>query len=107
MALLSGAFWYFQFFFYGMGNSQLGQQYEFTSWALHMAMLILFSNVYGWMFSEWVGASTIPKKVLHVGMAIIVVSVLVIAYGNNLGRTPETETPSAAAPTVTVPVTVE
>lgn len=86
MAALSGAFWYFQFFFYGMGHSHMGQQYGFTSWALHMAMLILFSNVYGWLFREWEGVSPTPKKVLHVGMLIIVVATLIITYGNYVGQ---------------------
>ena len=30
---------YFQFFFYGMGQAYIGTKFEFTSWALHMAML--------------------------------------------------------------------
>jgi L-rhamnose-H+ transport protein len=51
-----------------------------------MAMLILFSNFYGYWFREWQGASNIPKKILHAGMAVIVVSTLIIAYGNYLGK---------------------
>lgn len=85
MALLSGAFWYFQFFFYGMGHHHMGTQYGFTSWALHMAMLILFSNLYGWLFREWEGAKKTPKRVLHAGMLIIVVATLIITWGNYLG----------------------
>jgi len=86
MALLSGAFWYFQFFFYGMGQACIGKQYEFTSWALHMSMLILFSNLYGKLFREWEGADKLPRQVLNLGMAIIVASTLLIAYGNHLGQ---------------------
>jgi len=86
MGLLSGAFWYFQFFFYGMGHHHMGDTYGFTSWALHMAMLILFSNVYGWLFREWEGVGTRPRRVLHVGMAVIVVATLIITYGNYLGE---------------------
>lgn len=86
MAGLSGAFWYFQFFFYGMGHYHMGGSFGFTSWALHMSMLILFSNVYGWLFREWEGAGTSPRRVLHLGMAIIVVSTLIITYGNHLGE---------------------
>lgn len=86
MGLLSGAFWYFQFFFYGMGHFHMGKTYGFTSWALHMAMLILFSNVYGWLFREWEGVSTRPRRVLHIGMAVIVVATLIITYGNYLGE---------------------
>jgi L-rhamnose-H+ transport protein len=86
MGLLSGAFWYFQFFFYGMGHHHMGETYGFTSWALHMAMLILFSNVYGWLFREWEGADTTPRLVLHLGMAVIVAATLIITYGNYLGE---------------------
>ena len=86
MALVSGAFWYFQFFFYGMGHTHMGTRYGFTSWALHMAMLILFSNLYGWLFREWVGSDTRPRRALHVGMAIIVLATLIITYGNYLGE---------------------
>jgi L-rhamnose-H+ transport protein len=86
MALLSGAFWYFQFFFYGMGHSHMGESYGFTSWALHMAMLILFSNLYGWLFREWEGVGAAPKRVLHFGMAIIVAATLIITYGNYRGQ---------------------
>jgi len=86
MALLSGAFWYFQFFFYGIAENFIGEKYEFTSWGLHMALLILFSNVYGTVFREWEGADKTPRRVLHAGMAIIVVATSLIAYGNHRGK---------------------
>ncbi len=87
MAILSGAFWYFQFFFYGMGHFHMGEKFGFTSWALHMAMLILFSNMYGFLFKEWAGADKKPKKILHLGMAFIVVACILIGYGNYQGET--------------------
>jgi len=86
MALLSGAFWYFQFFFYGMGHFHMGTTYGFTSWALHMAMLILFSNIYGTLFKEWEGADKLPIRILRTGMALIVVATLIITYGNQMGQ---------------------
>ena len=86
MAMLSGAFWYFQFFFYGMGHSNMGTRYGFTSWALHMALLILFSNIYGTLFKEWTGADKQPVRILRTGMALIVVASIVIAFGNYLGE---------------------
>jgi L-rhamnose-H+ transport protein len=91
MAILSGAFWYFQFFFYGMGHWHMGERYGFTSWVLHMSMLILFSNFYGWLFKEWEGVRKRPRRVLHVGMAVIVVATLIIAYGNWRGEEAEAE----------------
>jgi len=85
MALLSGTFWYFQFFFYGMGHQKLGERFSFTSWALHMSMLILFSNIYGKVFREWDGASRRPRRLVHLGMLLIVIATLIITYGNHLG----------------------
>ena len=85
MALCSGAMWYFQFFFYGMGSANMGKQHDFTSWALHMAMLILFSNVYGKLFREWEGSGLRPQRVLNFGMFLIVLATLIITFGNYLG----------------------
>lgn len=86
MAILSGAFWYFQFFFYGMGHLNLGEKFGFTSWTIHMSLLILFSNLFGFLFKEWEGTSRTPKRVLHSGMLLIVGATLVITIGNYLGR---------------------
>lgn len=88
MAALSGAFWYFQFFFYGMGHLNLGTKFGFTSWAIHMSLLILFSNVYGYLFREWEVESKVPKRVLHLGMLMIAAATLVITYGNYLAEVP-------------------
>lgn len=85
MAVLTGAMWYLQFFFYGMGHTSLGESYGFTSWAIHMALLILFSNLIGKLFREWEGATTLPRKLVHCGMALIVAAAVVITYGNWLG----------------------
>lgn len=94
MAFLSGAFWYFQFFFYGMGHLNLGDKFGFTSWAIHMSLLILFSNIYGKLFREWEGSSAVPRKVVHYGMLVIVIATLIITYGNYKGekqRTPDVD----------------
>jgi len=38
-AALAGVIWYFQFFFYSMGQTKMGK-YDFSSWTLHMASII-------------------------------------------------------------------
>ena len=52
MAIVTGLFWYGQFFFYNLGHVHLGE-YKFTSWAIHMIMLVLFSNLVGVVLREW------------------------------------------------------
>lgn len=81
---MAGVTWYFQFFFYSMGETQMGQ-YKFSSWTLHMASIIIFSSVWGLALKEWKGASGKAKGLLFLGLAVLVTSTLVVGYGNYLG----------------------
>jgi L-rhamnose-H+ transport protein len=83
-AILCGTFWYGQFFFYNLGHVRMGQ-YEFTSWAIHMIMLVLFSNLTGILFREWKGSSVSTKVMIFAGLVILTLSVLTLTYGNYLG----------------------
>jgi L-rhamnose-H+ transport protein len=79
---LAGITWFLQFFFYGMGESKLGN--GTSSWILHMAFIILVANVWGLVLKEWKGVSRQALTTVIIGIAIIVVSVLVVGYGNSL-----------------------
>jgi L-rhamnose-H+ transport protein len=80
-AALGGTLWYFQFFFYTMGESQMGR-YAFSSWTLHMASIILFSTLWGFALSEWKGASLRTRLIVCGGIAVLVLSTIVIGLGN-------------------------
>lgn len=84
LAALSGALWYFQFFFYGLGHTRMGT-YDFSSWALHMIMLVAFSNVLGLVLREWYGCRPLTLRVLGGALTVLVAAVLALAYGNYLG----------------------
>src|SRR5262249_53336069 len=58
---LAGTLWYSQFFFYGMGSSKMGR-FDFSSWTLHMASIIIFGTLVGVCLSEWKGASARPRR---------------------------------------------
>jgi L-rhamnose-H+ transport protein len=78
---LAGTCWYFQFFFYQMGESQMGN-YKFSSWALHMASIIIFSTLWGIFFKEWKGAQPFTKKLVVLMLALLVGSTCIIGWGN-------------------------
>ena len=80
---LAGLTWYFQFFFYSMGETQMGQ-YKFSSWTLHMASIIIFSSIWGLALHEWKGASFKARGLLFLGLVILVSSTLVVGFGNML-----------------------
>jgi L-rhamnose-H+ transport protein len=81
---LAGTTWYFQFFFYTMGETQMGR-YKFSSWTLHMASIIIFSTLWGIALKEWKGAGTRTKWLVGFSLLVLVVSTFVVGYGNYLG----------------------
>ena len=81
LCALGGTAWYFQFFFYTMGESQMGK-YGFSSWTLHMASIIIFSSLWGFALSEWKGASRRTLTLVFVGLALLVGSTVIIGLGN-------------------------
>jgi L-rhamnose-H+ transport protein len=85
---LAGTTWYFQFFFYTMGETQMGV-YKFSSWTLHMASIIIFSSLWGIALHEWRGASGRTKGWLFVSIAVLVLSTMVVGYGNYHGTLPQ------------------
>ena len=85
MAVLTGCLWYGQFFFYNLGHVRMGD-YKFTSWAIHMIMLILFSIVVGWGFHEWRGARSRTRWSVGVAFLVLVGAVLALTYGNHLAE---------------------
>jgi L-rhamnose-H+ transport protein len=84
LCALAGTTWYFQFFFYTMGESQMGR-YKFSSWTLHMASIIIFSSLWGIGFKEWKGAGTRAAALLSLALFLLVASTVIVGYGNYLG----------------------
>jgi L-rhamnose-H+ transport protein len=84
LCALAGTTWYFQFFFYTMGESQMGH-YGFSSWTLHMASIIIFSSLWGIGFKEWKGAGTRAGSLLALALFLLVASTMIVGYGNYLG----------------------
>ncbi len=77
---LAGTTWYFQFFFYTMGETQMGK-FSFASWTLHMASIIIFSTMWGWIFHEWKGSSKKAHMLIAAGIATLILSTIVIGFG--------------------------
>jgi L-rhamnose-H+ transport protein len=79
---LAGTTWFLQFFFYGMGESRLGN--GASSWILHMAFIILVANIWGFALKEWKGVSPRTRMTITTGIIAILLSVMLVGYGNSL-----------------------
>jgi L-rhamnose-H+ transport protein len=83
LCALAGTAWYFQFFFYTMGESQMGA-YAFSSWTLHMASIIIFGTLWGFALKEWAQSRRSTKGLVWTGVAALVIATVVIGAGNYL-----------------------
>ena len=97
---VAGTVWYFQFFFYTMGETQMGA-YRFSSWTLHMASIMIFGSLLGLALKEWRGAGRRTMALLTLSIATLVLSTVVVGYGNYKGN--EAKATSASVAPITRP----
>lgn len=81
---IAGTTWFLQFFFYGMGESKLGN--GASSWILHMAFIILVSNMWGIFLREWKGVRKQTRATIATGILTILASVILVGYGNSMAN---------------------
>lgn len=79
---IAGTTWFLQFFFYGMGESKLGN--GASSWILHMAFIIFVSNMWGIVLREWNGVSMKARLTIAAGIGMILTSVILVGIGNSI-----------------------
>ncbi len=82
---LAGLTWYCQFMFYGMGTTKMGK-YDFASWSIHMAFIIVFSNIWGLILKEWQGSGRRTIRVILLGLLVLVFSTIIIGVGNYIQK---------------------
>jgi len=85
LCAVGGTLWYLQFFFYGMGTTRMGK-YDFSSWTLHMASIMIFGTLVGLVLSEWKGVSERTHWMMRTGLAVLILSTFIIGYGNYLAK---------------------
>jgi L-rhamnose-H+ transport protein len=96
-AALAGVIWYFQFFFYSMGETKMGK-YDFSSWTLHMASIMIFATIIGILLKEWRGTSARTRRLVAGGLFFLVLSTVVVGYGNYMkGREDSSQSASPVA----------
>jgi L-rhamnose-H+ transport protein len=79
---IAGTMWFLQFFFYGMGESKLGN--GASSWILHMATIILTANLWGLWLKEWKGVSPKAFRTFVVGIVVMLLSIVLVGIGNSM-----------------------
>jgi hypothetical protein len=76
------AMWIGSFYIYGMGTSLLGPTGTVLAWPLFICTSILLGNFWGIRAGEWTSSTPSAGRTLRAGMAILLLSVIVIALVN-------------------------
>ena len=83
LCAVAGTTWYLQFFFYTMGETQMGR-FAFSSWTLHMASIIIFSTLWGIALGEWSGTRARTRRLVATSLLVLIASTVIVGYGNYL-----------------------
>jgi L-rhamnose-H+ transport protein len=81
-ATLMGAIWYGGLVVYGMGTDTLGTLGKIVGWPVFMSLDIVTGIVWGFLGSEWKGASRAALGYCLTGIAVLFLAIGVISFGN-------------------------
>jgi L-rhamnose-H+ transport protein len=84
LAILVGAGNFLAQILYGMGAHYLGRLGTTVGWVINIASSLLVANAFGFLIGEWKIAPKSSVRTLYLGLGILVISMIVLAYGNNL-----------------------
>ena len=77
LSALVGVLWYLQFVFYGMATFFMGP-YSFANWSVHMSFMVVASNLWGYYYKEWKGASRTTVRTNTAGILLLVISGIIM-----------------------------
>ncbi len=75
-------------------------RYDFSSWTLHMASIIIFSTLWGIGLKEWKGTTAGTHRLVAAGLVLLVASTVIVGYGNYLAAQPMVPSPSSRSSAV-------
>ena len=78
---IAGITGFMEFMCYGMGTTQMGR-YDFASFSIHLAFVIIFSNMWGLICHEWKGCSRKTFGLITLGLALLMLSTIIMGVGN-------------------------
>jgi L-rhamnose-H+ transport protein len=81
LAALMAAIWMPSIALYGRAAVMMGPLGGSAGWGLYMGMVIVMSNVWGFVTGEWRGSHGWPVQLMLIGMGLLLVAIAFIGYG--------------------------
>ncbi len=84
LTALMGAIWMPSIALYGRAAVMMGDLGGSAGWGLYMGMVIVISNVWGFVTGEWKGIHGKPVNTMIAGIILLLAAIAVLGYGATL-----------------------
>ena len=84
MALVMGILWSGGIVIYGMGTTMIGDLGAYLGFPVLMVVAIVTGNIFGVLTGEWKGVSSGPKKIMGLGIIVLVIAIVILGLSMNL-----------------------
>lgn len=84
LATVMAFIWMFSITLYGRGASLMGPLGGSAGWAVFYCSIIISSTFWGILSGEWREGRGRPLRTLYAGLAILMVAIVILGYGNTL-----------------------
>jgi L-rhamnose-H+ transport protein len=82
--LFMGLLWPGGIVIYGMGATRIGQLGAYLGFPIMLIVCILTGNVLGLLSGEWKGVARRPRRIMTVGVAILVLAILILGLSGKM-----------------------
>jgi L-rhamnose-H+ transport protein len=82
LSALMSAMWIGSFYLYGAGATRLGHLGVVVGWPLFISLSIVVGNIWGLSRGEWKGSSPKARRLLNLGLGILMIAIVTLALGN-------------------------
>jgi L-rhamnose-H+ transport protein len=80
-AILAALLWFGSLAIYGYGAAKMGELGTVIGWPVFVGLSLIFSNMWAVLSREWKSAKEI-KKLLYLGILILIIATMLLAYAN-------------------------
>jgi L-rhamnose-H+ transport protein len=73
-------FWFGSTVMYGVASNSLG---IVVAWPAFMSLIVIVAMIWGVVTGEWKGSGTKPLRVMYGGLAVLVLSIVVLSLAKS------------------------
>ena len=84
LAAMMGIIWMSSIAIYGRAAVMMGDLGSSAGWGLYMGMVIVMSNVWGFITGEWRNAHAKPIRLMIVGLILMLLAIALIGYATTI-----------------------